>query len=76
MLDKWIRGVAWNVKNYVRLTDKDRADWLVVEIEFDEWYNGLSEHDKNMADEQIRILSLALRIFGPGLKITDVDVPF
>jgi hypothetical protein len=72
-LEQWLRGLEWNMKNAVRLTEKDRVDFKVVEGRFDEWYKKLQAGQQASVDALIKTNMRALKIFGPNAKITEVN---
>ena len=74
VFERWLRGVEWNIKNSVLLTEKDRVDFAVVEAEFDRWYAGLAQDQRDVVDRQIKITAMARRVCGTTL--IKIDCPF
>lgn len=76
VFDQWLRGVEWNIKNSVLLTENDIAAFRKVEARFDEWYKNLDPKQKKSVDAIINSMMISLRVMGPNAQIKFVDVPF
>jgi hypothetical protein len=69
MIKAYIKAVQWNLKNQARMTPKDWEDFRRLDGEFNEWARKLPEAEREVVYDNLRALSVAMRIFGPDSKI-------
>lgn len=69
MLKQYLKAVEWNIRNHAKMTAKDWEDFRRLESEFDIWVGGLPVAERDSVFDQIRAVTIALKIFGQDAKL-------